>query len=45
MFGKNILLLNKLYYKNILAIKDNKMHAVEHFPNVKVSDNLAEIIF
>ena len=44
MFGKNILLLNKLYHKNILAIKDKKVHAVEYFPNVKVSDTLAEII-
>ena len=44
MFGKNIILLNKLYYKNILAIKDKKGHAVEHFPNIKVSDTLAEII-
>jgi hypothetical protein len=44
MFGKNIILLNKLYYKNILAIKDKKGHAVEHFKNVKVSDKLAEII-
>jgi hypothetical protein len=44
-FGKNIILLNKLYYKNILSIKDKKMHSVEHMPNVKVSDTLADIIF
>ena len=44
-FGKNIILLNKLYYKNILSVKDKKMHSVEHLPNVKVSDTLAEIIF
>ena len=43
-FGKNIILLHKLFYKNILAIKDKKMHAVEHFPNVKVSHNLADVI-
>lgn len=44
MFGKNIILYNKLYYKNMLAIKDKKGHSVEHFKNVKVSDKLAEII-
>ena len=44
-FGKNIILLNKLYYKNILSVKNKKMHSVEHLPNVKVSDTLAEIIF
>jgi hypothetical protein len=43
-FGKNIILLDKLYYKNILSIKDKKMHSVEHLPNVKVSDALADII-
>ena len=44
-FGKNIILLNKLYYKNILSVKDKKMHSIEHLPNVKVSDTLADIIF
>jgi len=43
-FGKNIILLDKLAYKNILSIKDKKMHSVEHLPNVKVSDTLADII-
>ena len=43
-FGKNIILLDKLYYKNVLSIKDKKMHSVEHLPNVKVSDTLADII-
>jgi len=43
-FGKNIILLDKLYHKNILSIKNNKMHSVEHFPNVKVSDTFADII-
>jgi hypothetical protein len=43
-FGKNIILLDKLYYKNILSIKDKKMHSAEHLPNVKVSDTLADII-
>jgi len=28
-----------------LSIKDKKMHSVEHMPNVKVSDTLADIIF
>lgn len=44
-FGKNIILLNKLYYKNILSVKDKNMHAVEYLPNVKVSDNFVDIIF
>ncbi len=35
-FGKNIILLDKLYYKNVLSIKDKRMHSVEHLPNVKV---------
>jgi hypothetical protein len=43
-FGKNIILLDKLYYKNILSIKDKKMHSIEHLPNIKVSDTLADII-
>ncbi len=43
-FGKNIILLDKLYYKNIWSIKDKKMHSIEHFPNVKVSDTFADII-
>jgi hypothetical protein len=32
-FGKNIILLDKLYYKNILSIKDKRMHSVEHRRN------------
>jgi hypothetical protein len=44
-FGKNIILLDKLFYKNILSIKDKKMHSVEHFPNVKISDTLTDIIY
>ena len=43
-FGENIILLDKLYYKNTLSIKDKKMHSIEHLPNVKVSDTLADII-
>ena len=44
-FGKNIILLNKLYYRNILSIKDKNLHAVEYLPNVKVSDGFVDIIF
>ncbi len=44
-FGKNIILLNKLYYQNVLSIKDKKMHSVENFPNVKVSDKLTDILY
>ena len=44
-FGKNIILLNKLYYQNTLSIKDKKMHSVENFPNIKVSDNLTNILY
>ena len=44
-FGRNILLLNKLYYQNILSIKDKNLHAVEYLPNVKVSDNFVDIVF
>jgi hypothetical protein len=43
-FGGNIILLDKLYYKNVLSIKDKKMHSIEHLPNVKVSDTLVDII-
>jgi hypothetical protein len=42
--GKNIILLDELYHKNILSIKNNKIHSVEHFPNVKVSDTFTDII-
>jgi hypothetical protein len=45
IFGKNVILLNKLYYKNILSVKDKNMHVVEYLPNVKVSDNFVDIIF
>jgi hypothetical protein len=43
-FGENIILLDKLYYKNVLSIKDKRIHSVEHLPNVKVSDTLVDII-
>jgi K+-transporting ATPase A subunit len=35
-FGKIMILLNKLNYKNILSVKNQKMHATEYLPNVKV---------
>ena len=44
-FGKNIILLNKLYFQNVLSIKNKKMHSVENFPNVKVSDKLTDILY
>ena len=43
-FGKNIILLKKLYYNNILSVKNKKMHAIEYFSNVKVSDNFVDVI-
>ncbi len=43
-FGKNIMLLKKLYYNNILSVKNKKMHAIEYFTNVKVSDNFVDVI-
>jgi hypothetical protein len=43
-FGKNIILLKKLYYNNILSVKNKKMHAIEYFTNVKVSDNFVDVI-
>ena len=44
-FGRLLLLLNKLYYKNILSLKNQSGHAIEHFTNVKISDTLVEIIY
>jgi hypothetical protein len=43
-FGNVIILLNKLYHKNILSLKYPSMHAKEFFPNHKVSDTFVEII-
>jgi hypothetical protein len=43
-FGKNIILLKKLYYNNILSVKNKKMHAIEYFTNVKVSDKFVDVI-
>ncbi len=44
-FGRNKLLLNKLYYNNILSVKDQKMHSIENMPNKHVSDNFVKIIY
>ena len=43
-FGKNIILLKKLYYNNILSIKDRNLHNIEGIKNVPVSDNFVKII-
>ena len=44
-FGRLLLLLNKLYYKNILSLKNQSGQAIEHFANAKISDALVEIIY
>lgn len=43
-FGNKKILLNKLYYRNILSVKDNKGHSVEKLPNTAVSDEFVKII-
>lgn len=43
-FGRNIILLNKLYYQNILSIKDKNGINVQGIPNQKVSDEFVDII-
>ncbi len=43
-FGKNIILLKKKYYNNILSAKDRNLHNIEGFKNVTVSDNFVKII-
>jgi hypothetical protein len=43
-FGKLILLLNKLYYKNVLSVKDSNNVNVQGIPNTKVSENLVNIL-
>ena len=44
-FGKNKLLLNKLYYNNILSVKDGKMHSIEALKNQHVSDEFVKVIY
>ena len=43
-FGNLVILLNKLFYKNILSLKTKTGHTIDGFKNTKVSDTLAEII-
>ena len=43
-FGKLVISLNKLFYKNILSLKTPKGHKIEGLKNTKVSDNFVEII-
>ena len=43
-FGNLVILLNKLFYKNILSLKTKTGHTIDGFKNTKVSDTLVEII-
>lgn len=43
-FGKVILLLDKLYYKNTLSIKDKKKQNIQGLPNTKVSNEFVSLI-
>jgi len=43
-FGKVIILLDKLYYKNTLSIKDKKKKNIQGIPNSKVSNEFVNII-
>ena len=43
-FGNKKILLNKLYYRNILSVKDKKGHSIEKLPNTSVSDQFVKII-
>ena len=43
-FGKIIILMKKLYYHNILAIKHHNGISISGFPNIKVSDKFVRII-
>jgi hypothetical protein len=43
-FGKVILLLDKLYYKNTLSIKDKKKKNIQGIPNSKVSNEFVNLI-
>lgn len=43
-FGKVKILLDKLYHKNILSIKNNKNHNIQEFPNIEVSDEFVNLI-
>lgn len=43
-FGNKKILLNKLYYRNVLSVKDKKGHSIEKLPNTVVSDDFVKII-
>jgi len=43
-FGRLVLLLNKLYYQNILSVKDKNNVNVQGIPNRKVSDAFVNIL-
>lgn len=43
-FGNLEILLNKLFYKNILSLRYKSGHSIEGFKNTKVSDTFVEII-
>lgn len=43
-FGKLVILLRKLYYKNILAVKHHNMISIVGLKNTKVSDKLVKIL-
>jgi len=43
-FGKLVLLLNKLYYKNILAVKHHNMVSIAGLKNTKVSEKFVKIV-
>jgi hypothetical protein len=45
VFGKIKIDLNKLFYRNILSITDNKGKQMNGYPNKKVSDNFVDVIF
>jgi len=44
LFGKINILLDKLYYKNILAVKDKKKANIQGMPNHTVSDQFVDLI-
>jgi len=43
-FGNLVILLNKLFYKNILSLKTKTGHTIDGLKNTKISDTLVEII-
>ena len=44
MLGNAQILLNKLYYKSLLVLKDKKGHNINGFPSMKVSEQFVNII-